>query len=212
MKTEEIQEQLQDQQEFNIKIDERLKIIEGKEINFPEIKDYDGHFDEIKSLLQKQAEEDKTLPLQEKIHQQAFATTTFKEAVERFSILVRDLPEEIRVLYRFEDKTKGFVIGGIILLLLSSVSVGISFHLWSENGRLHDNDVKFRIVRQIQPNVAYRADTIYYRNPIEAEKKTKQLEAHQLAIAQAEAAAKEIKEKADRAKENVFKLKKKGNL
>ena len=78
----------------------------------------------------------------------------------------------------------------------------------TKNSRLHENDIKFRIVRQIKPNAAYQADTIYYQNPEEIEKKTKQLEVEQLAIAQAEAAAKEIKEKADRAKERVLKLKK----
>lgn len=210
MNTQEIQEQLQDNQEFNMKLDERLKIIEDKEIKRPEIKDYDARFDEIKLLLKMQAEEDRTAPLQEKIHQQAFAATTFKDAVERFSTLIRELPEEIRILYRFEDKTKGFVIGGIILLLFSSVSVGISFHLWSENGRLHENDIKFRIVRQIAPSAACKADTIYYRNPEGMERKTKQLEAEQQAIARAEAAAKELKEKADFAKGEVLKLKKKG--
>ena len=134
MNTQEIQEQLQDNQEFNMKLDERLKIIENKEIKCPEIKDYDARFDEIKLLLKMQAEEDRTAPLQEKIHQQAFATMTFKDAVERFSTLIRDLPEEIkvRILHRFEDKSKGFVIGGIVLLLFSSVSVGVSLYLWNE--------------------------------------------------------------------------------
>lgn len=210
MNTQEIQEHLQDHQEFNMKLNERLKTIEDKKIDFPEVKDYDAHFDDIKLLLKKQAEEDKTLPLQEKIHQQAFATTAFKDAVERFSVLIRALPEEIKVrtLHRFEDKTKGFVIGGIILLLFSSASVGVSLYLWSENGRMHENDVKFRMVRQIEPSVAFKADTLYHRNPVEMERKTKQLEAEQLAIAQAEAAARAIEEKADRARKDVLKLKK----
>ncbi len=213
MNPQEIQEQLQDHQEFNMKLDERLKIIEDKKIDFPEVKDYDAHFDEIKLLLKKQAEEDRTLPLQEKIHLQAFAATTFKDAVERFSVLIRALPEEIKVrtLHRFEDKNNGFIMGGIILLLFSSASVGISFHLWSENRRMHENDVKFRIVRQIASNVAYKADTLYHRNPMKMEKRTRQLEAEQLAIAKAEAVAKEIEEKADRAKENVRKLKRRDN-
>lgn len=74
---------------------------------------------------------------------------------------------------------------------------------------MHENDIKFRIVRQIEPNAAYKADALYYRNPEGMEKKTKQLEAEQLTIAQAEAAAEEIEEEADRAKEEVLRLKKK---
>ena len=80
-------------------------------------------------------------------------------------------------MHRFEDKTKGFIIGGIVLLIVTSISVGIALQLWCENGQMRENDLKFRMVRQTNPDVAYTIDTLYYRNPEEMEAKTKQMEA-----------------------------------
>lgn len=124
--------------------------------------------------------------------------------------MVRNFPKEIKVkvLHRFEEKTKGYIIGGIVLLTVTSISVGIALHFWSEIGRMQENDVKFRMVRQTNPDVAYRTDTLYHRNPENMEARTQQLEAEQLAIAQAEAAAKQIEKEAVHAKKETDKLKK----
>ncbi|SDL86358.1 hypothetical protein [Pedobacter antarcticus] len=100
-----------------------------------------------------------------------------------------------------QDKTKGFIIGGLVLFTVSAVSTGICFNLWSDYVKMKDNDIKFRMVRQIAPNLAYQADTLYYPNPERMEKKTRQLEAQQLALAQAEAAAKEVEKEAILARE-----------
>jgi len=55
------------------------------------------------------------------------------------------------------------------------------------------------MVRQIAPSIALRADTLYDSDPNGMEKKTKQLEAQQLAIEEAEAADKVVTEKASKA-------------
>lgn len=215
MNTQEIQEQLQDNQEATLRIEERVTQLENKEIKFPEIKDYDGKLDELKTLVEKQGEQDKTLLLRETIKEQAQSSAGLVSAIERLiqsqDNMVRELPKEIRtkVLHRFEDKTKGFITSGIVLLIVTALSTGIALHLWSENGRMRENDVKFRMVRQTNPDVAYTTDTLYYRNPEEMEAKTKQMEAGQLAIAQAEAAAKEKGGQAKEAKQKLKKLKKK---
>ena len=215
MNTQEIQEQLQDNQEATLRIEERVTQLENKEIKFPEIKDYDRKLDELKTLIGKQGEQDKTLPLRETIKEQAGEiarlVSTTRELIQSHDNIVQELPKEIRttVLHRFEDKTKGFIIGGIVLLIVAALSTGIALHLWSENGRMRENDVKFRMVRQTNPDVAYTIDTLYYRNPEEMEAKTKQMEAGQLAIAQAEAAAKEKEGQAKEAKQKLKKLKKK---
>lgn len=65
---------------------------------------------------------------------------------------------------------------------------------------MKDNDIKFRMVQQIAPSIALRADTLYDSDHNVMEKKTKQLEAQQLAIAEAEAAAKVVAEKASKAR------------
>lgn len=215
MDAHEIQEQLQDNQEATLRIEERVTQLENKEIKFPEIKDYEERFNEIKKLIEKQSEHDKTLPLWEKIKEQAQDITGLVSSIRELTIsqdnMVRELPKEIRVKvqHRFENKTKGFIIGGIVLLIVTALSTGIALHLWSENGRMRENDVKFRMVRQTNPDVAYTIDTLYYRNPEEMEAKTKQMEAGQLAIAQAEAAAKEKEGQAKEAKQKLKKLKKK---
>lgn len=219
MNTQEIQEQLQDNQELTIKLGERMSSAEEILAKLMDIKDYSGQLDELKELIIKNAEQDKTAPIQEEISQQAIATQnlmlTIEASVKRQESLFRNFPKEIQVklMHRFDDKTKGFVIGGIVLLILSAALTGICLNLWSDNGRMKDNDIKFRMVRQIAPSVAYRADTLYYLDPKGMEKKTKQLEAQQLTVATAEAAARQVAQKAAQAKKEAKRLKKiKSNL
>jgi len=120
---------------------------------------------------------------------------------------------KIKLLHRFEDKTKGFIIGALSLFTLSAILTGICLHLWRDNSEMRDNDTKFRMVRQISPNIAHRAETLNHSDPEGMEKKTKQLEAEQLALAAAEAAAKEVLEKAIQAKKEAKQLKqRKGKL
>lgn len=219
MNTQEIQEQLQDNQELTIKLGERLSSAEEILAKLMDIKDYSGQLDELKELIIKNAEQDKTAPIQEEISQQAIATQnlmlTIEASVKRQESLFRNFPKEIQVklMHRFDDKTKGFVIGGIVLLILSAALTGICLNLWSDNGRMKDNDIKFRMVRQIAPSVAYTADTLYYLDPKGMEKKTKQLEAQQLTVATADAAARQVAQKAAQAKKEAKRLKKiKSNL
>ncbi|MEJ7692692.1 hypothetical protein [Daejeonella sp.] len=213
MNTHEIQEQLQDNQEVTLRIEERVTQLENKEIKFPEIKDYEEQFAELKKLIKKHGEQDQILPLLEKIEERAQDFKTLVSSIRELTIsqdiMVRELPKEIKVkaLHRFEDKTKGFIFGGIILLIVTSIAVGTSLNLWSENERMQENDVKFRMVRQTNPDVAYRTDTLYHHNPEDMEAKTKQLEAQQLAIVQAEATARQVEKEAVLAKEEATKLK-----
>lgn len=219
MNTQEIQEQLQDNQELTIKLGERMNSAEKILATVLEIKDYSGQLDELKELMTKNIEQDKIAPIKEEIGKLVVATQNlaviFQEIIKKQESLFRDFPNEmkIKLLHRFEDKTKGFIIGGVILLTLTAVLTGICFHLWSDNGKMRDNDVKFRMVRQMLPNIAYKADTLYHSDPKGMEKKTKQLEAKQLALAEAEAAAIHVAEEAVRAKKEAKRLKKnKGHL
>jgi len=214
MNTQEIQEQLQDNQELTIKLGERLTSAEESITKLIEVKDYTGQLDELKKLVIKNAEQHKSAPIQQEISQQVIATEnlmlTIEASIKRQEIIFKDFPQkvEIKLLHRFEDKTKGFVIGGLVLFALSAVSTGICFYLWNDNGKMRDNDIKFRMVRQMSPTVANRADTLYYSDPEGMEKKTKQLEAQQLAVAEAEAAAVEVEKEATQAKKEAKRLKK----
>lgn len=219
MNTQEIQEQLQDNQELTIKLGERMTSAEKTLATVIEIKDYSGQLNELKELINKNIEQDKTTPFKDEIGRFQIATQNlvaiFQEIIKRQETLFSDFPKEMKInlQHRFEDKTKGFVIGGLILFTLTAILTGICLHLWSDSSRMRDNDVKFRMVRQMSPNVAYKADTLYQSNPKAMEKKTKQLEVQQLALAEAEAAAKQIAEEAVKAKNEAKRLKKnKGSL
>lgn len=214
MNTQEIQDQLQDNQELTIKLGERINLAEETLSKLAEIKDYSGQLNELKELITKNAEQDKSLVLQEEIRQQVAATqnlsATVKQIMQRQETVFKDFPKELKVklLHRFEDKTKGFIIGGLTLFTVLAALIGICLHLWSDNDRMKDNDVKFRMVRQIAPDVAYKADTLYYSDPVRMENKTKQLEAQQISIAKAEAKAKQVAQEAEKAKQKAKRLKK----
>ena len=165
-------------------------------------------------IIIKIAAQDKTAPLQKEISQQVIATQNLmlisEASIKKQETLFRNFPKEMQVklLHRFEDKTKGFIIGGLILFALLAVITGVCFYLWSDNGKMKDNDIKFRMVQQIAPDIAYQVDTLYCSNPEGMENKTKQLEAQQFTLAEAEATAKEIEQEAAKAKKEAVKLKK----
>lgn len=219
MNTQEIQEQLQDNQELTIKLGERMNSAEKTLSAVMEIKDYSKQLDELKELVTQNIEQNKTAHIKEEIGKLVVATQNlaviFQEIIQRQETAFKDFPNEmkIKLLHRFEDKTKGFIIGGLILFTLSAILTGICLHLWTDNSKMKGNDTKFRMVRQISPNIAHRADTLYHSDPEGMEKKTKQLEAQQLAVAEAEAVAKQVAEEAVRTKKEAKLLKKnKGSL
>jgi len=217
MNTQEIQEQLQDNQELTIKLGERMTSAEEILAKLMDVKDYSGQLDELKELIIKIAEQDKTAPIPQEMSRQVIATEnlmlTIEASTKRQEIIFKDFPKklEVKLLHRFEDKTKGFIIGGLVLFTLSAVLTGICFYLWNVNSKLKDNDIKFRMVRQMAPSIAHKADTLYYPDPDEMEKKTKQLEAQQFALAAAEAVAKRVEQEALQAKKEAKRLKKNKN-
>jgi Lhr-like helicase len=73
MNTQEIQEQLQDNQEVTIKLGERMTIAEEILAKLMDVKDYSRQLDELKELIIKIDEQDKTAPLQEEISHQVIA-------------------------------------------------------------------------------------------------------------------------------------------
>lgn len=213
MNTEEIHERLQDSQEAVIRVEERVAELEKKEAASAGIKNYDGQFNEIKKLLENHAGQDKTLLLQENIKEQVQAVTRLisfiRESAQSQELIVRELPKAVKVnvLHQFEDKARGFIIGGITLLIVTALTIGSALYLWSDNRRMEENDIKFRMIRQTDPDIAYRTDTLYHQNPEAIEAETRRLEARQLAVAQAEAALTKSKERAAEAEKRLKKLK-----
>ena len=97
----------------------------------------------------------------------------------------------------FTDKSKGFLIGSIGLLLIAAITVGLSFSLYRDNTRMKENDINFLMIRQSIPEAAKWADTTYHRNPETTEKVLKKLEAEQLNPMEAQQATKQKRKKTD---------------
>jgi hypothetical protein len=82
----------------------------------------------------------------------------------------------VKVKHQFDFNTKGWIIAGMMLLIVSAVSTGLCAHLWVENNQLKANDIKFRAIRQVYPNSAQWADEYYSKNPNAMEAATVKLE------------------------------------
>jgi len=82
----------------------------------------------------------------------------------------------LKLKHQFDFKTKGWIIAGMILLIVTAISIGLCGHLWSENMRLQGNDIKFRMLRQCYPIQANWAEQQYFNNPDAAEGETIRLE------------------------------------
>ena len=76
----------------------------------------------------------------------------------------------VRVKHQFNFKTKGWIIAGMILLIVTAISTGLCGHLLAENDRLQAVDIKYRLLQQVDTSSTKWADSIYTINPDEAEK------------------------------------------
>ena len=90
---------------------------------------------------------------------------SFRDTITR---LPKVLP--VRHHHHFEDRSRGFITGGIVCLLTAAISAGLCFSLYRENGRLKANDAKNRLLRQAYPEAAQWADSAFPRHPEEAER------------------------------------------
>lgn len=179
--TKTIEERLEEQEEVLQLILTKLHVLENRKIEFPEIRvpDYRNQLEILKNELLRV--------------NHSYPVEKIDEQIIKIKNLSAGIPEAIKFRHHhhFEDKSKGFIIGAVVLTLVCAMAVGITVSMWKENGRLNENSVKFRVVRQRYPDVAHWADTIYHRDPEMIKILTEKLEAEQLAVAQAEAVARE---------------------
>ncbi|SEJ16549.1 hypothetical protein SAMN04487995_3565 [Dyadobacter koreensis] len=110
--------------------------------------------------------------------------------------------------HHFDLQSRGFIISAAILLIVSAISVGIAVTNSGENSRLHAMDVKYRMIRQVNPEIAAWTDSIYYHNPELAEQETAKREAHELVVKDAEALLKQKQQETKNAQILLKKLKK----
>lgn len=193
------EERLEELEEVVQTVITKMQELETRKIEVPDIHipDYTGQLETIKNEL---VRVNHTYPVG-KIQQQ----------IAILEELIGGIPEiiQIRHHHHFQDKSKGFFIGAIILVLVSAISVGVTVSMWNDNRRMNENSVKFRMIRQQYANVAYWADTTYHHDPDAMKKLTERLETEQLATKQADASAKEKVQDAKQTKEKFNQLQKK---
>lgn len=115
---------------------------------------------------------------------------------------------QVKHHHHFDLQSRGFIISAAILLIVSAISVGIAVTNSGENNRLHAMDVRYRMIRQINPEIAAWTDSIYYQNPELAQQETEKREAHELVVKDAEALLKQKKQETKNAQNLLKKLKK----
>lgn len=133
----------------------------------PHAPDYSGHLEELKKLLRRQD-----------LSVQALQVHTL---ISSFRDTVSKLPKVLPVQHHHHlgEGVKGLVTGGVILLMATAVSAGLSFGLYRENIRLQDSATKLRMIRQAYPGTALWADSNFATDPEEAVNLVEKLEAEQ---------------------------------
>ncbi|TKT94051.1 hypothetical protein [Dyadobacter frigoris] len=123
---------------------------------------------------------------------------------------IQFIPKETKVenFHHFDLKSKGFIISAAILLIVSTVCIGIAVSAFRENNRLQQSDLKYRMIRQVYPTAAAWADSTYFRDPESTEAETQKLEARELVLKDAEKLLKQKQQETKNAQNILKKLRK----
>ena len=116
---------------------------------------------------------------------------------------------EVRNHHHFDLRSKGFIISAIALLITTAISIAVAFSSYRESRRLAGNDVKYRMIRQINPALVAWADSTYHNNPDSALAETKRREDFELVLKDAEANFNKKQEEAENARKLLKSLEKK---
>jgi len=211
MNEQELQTAVKDQQEIVVLMDKRVQQLEKQQ---SETKDYSEELAQISKKLEHVATVEDLAELQASNNSEIATIGAdiidIKEQQTKQASITSQMPKQMKfqLEHRFTDRQRPYIITGIILLLVSALSLFASFQLWRSNSALHDNDIKIRMVRLFYPQVSLDIDSIHNENPKELEKWVKQEEERLIAIKKAEANAKHSEEQAKKAKEELQHLQK----
>lgn len=159
MKTEELEERLLDVERVLALQGKRLDKLDEWEVSAsPQeapIHDCSSQLEELKALLLRHDLSAQALQIYAQI-------STFRETITG---LPKVLP--IRHHHHFEDNSRGLLIGGIVCLLTVAISAGLCLSMYRENGRLQENDAKYRMMQHAYPDATVKVDSIYSQAPDE---------------------------------------------
>lgn len=179
-KLEEIEKTVQDMTELQLQQEKRLVEVENRKVQLP---DYGPILKEILQWV-------------ENNRPQATDNTEINNLSAKVERLNEKLPDRWRIihLHDFSPGSKGFITGGILLLLVFCSVMAIGINLWHRNGELSANSVRYRMIRQYYPEVAAWAERKYIQDPDAVKTEVERLEAEQKAL--------RLLEEAERQKEN----------
>lgn len=218
-------EKMDETHEVLILLAKRIDELAKKEVVLPEIHipDYSRELEELKSLVTRALKQPGKAALEEirtdiasiakeskALGSIGFLTKALVERSEHLETLVKQLPKTVTQTqhhHHLGNGSKWMLAGLFVLSMVTSIICGFGYSLYRENARLHNNDVKLRMIRQRYPTAVQWADTTFYHDPQNAEKVTQELEAKALAIAEANATARQKQQEAEDAKSAVRKLK-----
>src|SRR5690606_12402593 len=210
MKEQELQTAVKDQQEIVVLMDKRVQQLEKQQ---SETKDYSEELAQISKKLEHVATVEDLAELQASNNSEIATIGAdiidIKEQQTKQASITSQMPKQMKfqLEHRFTDRQRPYIITGIILILVSVLSLFASFQLWRSNSALHDNDIKIRMVRLLYPQVYLDIDSIYNNNPKQLKIWVKKEEERLLAIRKAEERERQSTEQAERAKEEIKRLK-----
>jgi len=206
MNEKELQTTLKDLQDVMVSMDGRLEEIEKQQ---SEAKDYSDELAEINKKLDSKVTEETLVGMKASILKHVKVTGNLVTALEEQEKAISELPQRIKVNveHRLTGRQQPYIIAGAVLMLVSVFSLFASYQLWRSNSALHDSDIKIRMVRLIYPPISLDIDSIYNSNPQKLKSWVKHEEERLLAVRKAEENARQSTQQAERAKEELQRLK-----
>lgn len=192
-------------------LDQLIKKVNELDKRKVELPDFAKELENLRKWIQEQMPDySKPIKELERIvmqHHLDYPAREIQKQINELSAKVEKVPKNIQVQHRhyFDPKSKGWIIAGVVLLIVLAVSVGFSGHLFVENIRIEANDIKFRVVRQAFPEIAEEIEKRFAKDSETMEAKLIELEAEALRNAQAEDRIARAKEEIREAKKEMGK-------
>jgi len=157
-----------------------------------ELPDFAKELENLKKWIQEQMLDNlKSIKELERIvmqHNLNYPAQQIGKQLEEVKAVFSKVPKNIPVkhYHYFDTKSKGWIIAGMILLIVLAISTGWSGHLFEKNRRLEANDIMFRVAKQVYPEITREIEDRYTKDPDEMEDKLVELEAKALRKARAQ--------------------------
>lgn len=163
-------------------IDQLVKRVTEMEKKTDKIPNYTPHFEALKEIFKvflvrynkESAEQIAAIakmnivyPAQQ-IQKQQGETRSILEAIKK------SLP--LKIKYSLDFMSRSVLIALAVIFIYLASATGLIIYLWKENTHLEAIEVKYRMIKQVAPEIGLWADTTYLNNPGVAEKMTAKIE------------------------------------